>query len=106
MKDCRGYVEEGIYESEVCGDSSMLAQFLMQKALLNLLEGVNLLDTIPVLQVISLLVFNIKDWIISTRTEYDTFNSWVVLDTPCCVMTEVQGFLTLESTYGKLCIIL
>ena len=51
IRDCRQYIEEGIYESQVCGDSSMLAQFTMQNVLLNLMEGVNLSETIPILHV-------------------------------------------------------
>lgn len=54
MRDCREYIEEGIEESGVCGDSAMLAQFVMQKVLLNLLEGVNLVETTPQLQVMLL----------------------------------------------------
>lgn len=51
IRDCRQYIEEGIYEAQVCGDSSMLAQFTMQNVLLNLMEGVNLSETMPILDV-------------------------------------------------------
>lgn len=51
IRDCRQYIEEGIYESQVCGDSAMLAQFTMQNVLLNLVEGMNLSETIPILKV-------------------------------------------------------
>ncbi|XP_067928992.1 cilia- and flagella-associated protein 54-like [Watersipora subatra] len=50
MKDCKEYIEEGIHESEVCGDSAMLAQFLMLKVKFNHLEGVNMVETLPLLQ--------------------------------------------------------
>lgn len=49
--DCRKYCEEGIHEAKVCGDSAMLAQITMQKVLLNLIEGIDLAETIPVLEV-------------------------------------------------------
>lgn len=51
MRDCRGYIEEGINESDACGDLAMLAQFVMQKVLLNLVEGVDLVQTTAVLEV-------------------------------------------------------
>jgi len=49
--DCRKYCEEGIMESEVCGDSALLAQFTMQLVQLSLHEGDNIMGTLPILTV-------------------------------------------------------
>lgn len=49
--DCKKYCEEGINEAKACGDLAMLAQVTMQKVLLNLTEGIDLSETIPVLEV-------------------------------------------------------
>lgn len=51
VRGCRQYCEEGIHESEACGDLAMLAQFRMQLVLFDLTEGADLNDMIPSLEV-------------------------------------------------------
>lgn len=51
VRDCRQYCEEGIYEADACGDAAMLAQFTMLLVRINLMEGISLSTTIPILQV-------------------------------------------------------
>lgn len=51
LADCRQYCAEGLAESEACGDVEVQAEFFIQGALLNLMEGKNLHHTIGLLQV-------------------------------------------------------
>lgn len=82
IKDCRGYIEEGIRESEVCGDLAMVAEFTMQKVLLNIMEGVNLVDTKPLLQVITncgasnIINVFVELWILLSQSVY-MFTWWM-----------------------------
>ena len=51
LADCRQYCAEGLGESEACGDVEMQADFLVQGASLNIVEGKSLEHTISLLQV-------------------------------------------------------
>ena len=39
LADCRIYCAEGVAESEALGDQEMLAEFMVQGALLDIMEG-------------------------------------------------------------------
>ncbi|XP_052780184.1 cilia- and flagella-associated protein 54-like isoform X4 [Mya arenaria] len=50
LADCRQYCAEGLGEAEACGDVEKQAEFLLQGACLNIVEGKNLEHTISLLQ--------------------------------------------------------
>lgn len=51
LADCRQYCAEGVAEAEACGDVEMQAEFFFQAALLNIMEGKRLENTLLILQV-------------------------------------------------------
>lgn len=51
LADCRQYCAEGLGEAEACGDIEKQAEFLIQGATLNIVEGKSLEHTISLLQV-------------------------------------------------------
>ncbi|KAK3102398.1 hypothetical protein FSP39_011137 [Pinctada imbricata] len=50
LADCRQYCVEGLGEAEACGDVEMQAEFLLQGALLNIIEGKNIKITMSLIQ--------------------------------------------------------
>ncbi|XP_074644089.1 cilia- and flagella-associated protein 54-like [Tubulanus polymorphus] len=50
LADCRLYCAEGVAEAEAVGDTEMLAEFLMQAALLDIMEGKSIASTEEILQ--------------------------------------------------------
>ncbi|KAL8594729.1 hypothetical protein ACOMHN_051675 [Nucella lapillus] len=49
LAECRQYCLEGLKEAEACGDVEVQAEFLVQGALLNIMEGRNLQQTVDIL---------------------------------------------------------
>ena len=56
LAECRQYCMEGLKEAEVCGDVEVQAEFLVQGALLNIMEGRSLEQTVAILDVSTLFV--------------------------------------------------
>ncbi|XP_064604908.1 cilia- and flagella-associated protein 54-like isoform X2 [Liolophura sinensis] len=50
LADCRQYCAEGVAEAEACGDAEMQSEFFLQAALLNIMEGKSLENTLLILQ--------------------------------------------------------
>lgn len=57
LADCRHYCIEGLKEAEACGDVEVQAEFLIQEAILNIMEGRSLHNTISFLDVRSTISF-------------------------------------------------
>ena len=51
LAECRQYCVEGLKEAEACGDVEVQAEFLVQGALLNIMEGRSLEQTVAILDV-------------------------------------------------------
>ncbi|KAK7102964.1 hypothetical protein V1264_021114 [Littorina saxatilis] len=50
LAECRQYCVEGLKEAEACGDVELQAEFLVQGALLNIMEGRSLEQTVTILE--------------------------------------------------------
>ena len=60
LAECRQYCMEGLKEAEVCGDVEVQAEFLVQGALLNIMEGRSLEQTVAILDVSTVFVKSVS----------------------------------------------